>query len=239
MSCYRGSGRPTPQDAGDGRTSTAGACRLARAPDGSVASIPYTPRAPCPYQLRCRRTGRRAGPLEVDALVPAVHSADGVRLDRESQVLVHADIAPPDALAVGVVAGEGARAVDLSHPVGARFARDRHERRRVARTARLFLQAPASQVMRHAEHAGTDAFRSPTLASRNNDPRPQLHEIAGPDPVLPRVHRRDPQGVRVRISYSHFTAERVCTSVGSRKFGRRSNSPSSRFSSRQCTCPGT
>ena len=62
------------------------------------------------------------------------------------------------------------------------------------------------------------------------DPRPHLHEIAG-SRFRARAHQpvEIHNGLLWEISYSHLTAERVCTSVGSRKFGRRSNSPSSRF----------
>src|SRR6185295_12266282 len=43
-----------------------------------------------------------AGGLDVDALVPAVHAADRIGLDREGQVLVDAAVGPPDARAVAI-----------------------------------------------------------------------------------------------------------------------------------------
>jgi len=51
------------------------------------------------------------------ALVPAMHAADRIRLNRESQVLVYANLVPPDAAAVGVAALERTRSMHLSHPV--------------------------------------------------------------------------------------------------------------------------
>src|SRR4051812_27567879 len=45
---------------------------------------------------------RRPGFFECDALMPAVHAADGIRLDGKGEVLVNADLAPPDTRTVGV-----------------------------------------------------------------------------------------------------------------------------------------
>src|SRR5215210_910410 len=59
----------------------------------------------------------RSGFLEMDPLVPAVHAADGIRLHRERQVLVDADLAPPDAPRVRIGTLEGGGAVHLLHDV--------------------------------------------------------------------------------------------------------------------------
>ncbi len=49
----------------------------------------------------------RCGPAHPDRLVPAVHPGNGVGVYGEGEVLVHADVGPPDAL--GVRVGRGKR----------------------------------------------------------------------------------------------------------------------------------
>src|SRR5262245_49942594 len=118
--------------------------------------------------------------FEPDPLMPAMHTADRVRLNRKRQILVDPDLAPPDPLAVGIVAGEGTGPVLLPHPVAcacagprrrARFPRDGDERARAAPTADLVLQPPASEVMRHAEHARANAFGHPRARDERPDAR--------------------------------------------------------------------
>src|SRR6185503_9785378 len=70
--------------------------------------------------------------LERHALMPAVHAADRIRLHGEREVLVDADVAPPDARAVGIAAREGPRAVHLGNLVAAALAIDGHQRGRAA-----------------------------------------------------------------------------------------------------------
>ncbi len=67
---------PPARGAADDRTTAAGGDRRDRARAACAASILYTPRAPSPCRPRCRRSVVRAGLLETDPLVPAVHAAD-------------------------------------------------------------------------------------------------------------------------------------------------------------------
>src|SRR4029434_10988404 len=53
-----------------------------------------------------------AGLRHAHLLVPAVLAGDGVGLDGEREVLVDAGLFPPDAARVGILALEGANAVD-------------------------------------------------------------------------------------------------------------------------------
>src|SRR5690606_3720106 len=104
----------------------------------------------------------RPGLLDRDLLVPAVHPADRVGLHGEGHVLVHADFAPPDAAAVGIVALEWRRTVHLLHRVTAATAAfDLDERRCAARAAFVFVQTPASEVMRHGDDTGAQTFGDP------------------------------------------------------------------------------
>src|SRR5262249_21228068 len=66
--------------------------------------------------------------FERDALMPAVHAAHRIGLHGKRQVLMDADVSPPDARAVGIVAGERLRAVHLRHLVSCALAIDFHER---------------------------------------------------------------------------------------------------------------
>ena len=82
---------------------------------------------------------------------------------------MHADLGPPDPAAVGIGAVKGLRAVHLMHHVSAVFvARDADERRGRARASLIFVEPPASEVVRHRQDAGPDPF---------GHPRP-CHEVA-------------------------------------------------------------
>ena len=92
---------------------------------------------------------------------------------------------------------ERLRAVHLRHLVAGALPLDCHQRRRGA-VAHLLVQPPAAEVVRHAEHAGPDAFGDPRARDEVADARPHLDEIAGVDAEAPRVRGRDPQRVVVR-----------------------------------------
>ena len=99
-------------------------------------------------------------------LVPAVHSAHRIGVDREGEVLVHAHLAPPYALRVGVVALEGLDAVDLAHGVfPITLLIEANDGGGDPGRALVFAQTPAAQVMRHGDDAGFQALRHP--ASRD------------------------------------------------------------------------
>ena len=103
-------------------------CRLSRPkrpiePEGTpeVSRARRGPRAHHPLFIRPVRLLRihldvavaivGPGGLQTDPLVPAVHAADRIGLHRERQVLMHADIVPPDARRIGIVARERLGAV--------------------------------------------------------------------------------------------------------------------------------
>src|SRR5579862_7282137 len=99
----------------------------------------------------------RTGPTHCDFLMPAVLSADRVGLNGEGQVLMHACILPVHAGGIGIVAFERLNAVDLPHHplAGLNFFQiDKSGGPTLA--ARIFLQTPASQMMRTGNHSRTD-----------------------------------------------------------------------------------
>ena len=83
----------------------------------------------------------------------------------------------------------------------------------------------------------TTPGRMPSViqARVTNEPMPVLTLTRSPMATPSRaassvaIHR----GLLCEISYSHFTGDRVWMSVGSRKFGSRSNSLAARSSDRQ------
>src|SRR5207237_10098786 len=133
----------------------------------------------------------RFRPIETYSLMPAVHAAHRIRLNREREVLMHPHLAPPDPLGVRVAAAERTRAVNLPHAITPLLARDCHERRGRPRAAGLFVQTPAAEMMRHAKYAGTDAFGHPRARHEPADPRPHLDQISRADALFLRVDRRN------------------------------------------------
>src|SRR5258708_34539471 len=59
------------------------------------------------------------GPLQMHALMPAVHSAHRIGLDGKREVLVNANLAPPDPLAIRIGALERGGSMALPHAVAA------------------------------------------------------------------------------------------------------------------------
>src|SRR5688572_25565409 len=110
--------------------------------------------------------------------MPAMHPADGIRLHGECQVLVHADLAPPDAGAVGIVTLERSGPMNLLHDVAsARLSGDLHECGCDTRSAGVLVQPPTSQVMRHAQDARADPFGDPRARDEMADSGGDFHEV--------------------------------------------------------------
>src|SRR5271154_4394005 len=88
-------------------------------------------------------------------LMPAVLSANRVRLDRESQILMYARVFPMDTRGIGIAALEGLNAMDLPHhPFSGLDLLQIDQRCRPAFAAKVFFEAPASKVMGARDDAG-------------------------------------------------------------------------------------
>src|SRR3990170_4058386 len=122
----------------------------------------------------------RAGFGHTDFLVPAMLTAYGIGLHRESQVLVHAAVFPEDSFGVRVVAFEWFNSMYLPHQPLARldlFEIDQCGRPALA--AAIFGQTPAPEMVRAGDHAGLDAFGRPDLVDEITDLGVDFEEIAG------------------------------------------------------------
>src|ERR1700687_2776303 len=89
-----------------------------------------------------------AGPLHAHHLVPAVHAADRIRMDRECNVLVHARIAPPNSFCIGIGGVVGFHSRDLAHfPLSLADFLQIDPRARHAFDLILLVDAPASEMV--------------------------------------------------------------------------------------------
>ena len=112
---------------------------------------------------------------------------------------MNAYLVPPDARGVWISARERLGAVNLAHAVSARcVAVNRHDGARNTRASLALIEPPSSQVVRHAQDAGTNPFGDPCTGDEVADPRPDLHQITGSNAALPRISRRDPQRIGMR-----------------------------------------
>src|SRR5215471_11446917 len=80
-------------------------------------------------------------------LMPAVHTANGVGLNREGQVLRHAALSPPDALGIRIGTGERTWSFNLpDKPFPRLLLRDFHNVGTVAIARRVLAPTPAAEV---------------------------------------------------------------------------------------------
>ena len=114
-------------------------------------------------------------------LVPAVHAAYRVRVDRERHVLMHAGILPPDAVRIRIVALERLHALKLTHkPLSLADILQVHKSRRPALAAVFLGESPASEMMRTRHYSGADTFSDP----HSNDEVPHFSIHLGKVPGL-------------------------------------------------------
>jgi hypothetical protein len=117
-------------------------------------------------------------------------------MDRERQVLVHANVAPPDLQRVGIRALEGLDPFDPLHGpplVGAREVDGRHHLP-LSRVTHL----PTTHVMTARHHAWPNALGHPRLDDEVADGGFYSHEAAGGEPEARGVGRVDPERIGVR-----------------------------------------
>src|SRR4029079_338668 len=111
--------------------------------------------------------GHPLGPLDPNALRPAVLGAYGGRVVVECDVLLYADVAPPDARRVRVGALERLHGVELRDAPRPLALLDPYEHGLPAidarRVLRRVLAPPASHVVRAPDDAGADPLRHPRL----------------------------------------------------------------------------
>src|SRR5579883_1773084 len=91
-----------------------------------------------------------------------MHAANGVRMHREGEVLMHASLTPEYTGRIGVIAFKWANAFHVSHMPGTiALSPQRDQRRSPAIRSLARFQPPAPQVMRAGNHTRTDALCHP------------------------------------------------------------------------------
>ena len=102
-------------------------------------------------------------------------------MDGMGQILMHADILPPDAAGVRVERFPGAAAFEDVQPVFtailAQFRQIRHARA----DTRVILQPPAAQMVAHRYDTWLDTFCHPNFVHEVADFRFHANQIAGND----------------------------------------------------------
>src|SRR5579875_357785 len=138
----------------------------------------------------------RSGARDRYLLMPAMLAADRIRLHRESEILVHAGVVPPDPLGVGVGARERLDAPPLTHqPSPGLDLVQIDQRRRPSLAAAIRLESPASEMMRACEHARPDALGHPCLVDEIANLGSHSQQIAGRDTEPPRILGVQPQWI--------------------------------------------
>src|SRR4029077_14031647 len=95
-----------------------------------------------------------AGPLHTHHLVPAVHAGNWVGMHRKCKVLMHASIAPPDSLRIGIGRFVVLHSRSLAHlplPLADLLQIDPGARH--AFELIFFIETPASHMVRAGHHA--------------------------------------------------------------------------------------
>src|SRR5712691_7046535 len=105
-----------------------------------------------------------------DLLVPAVHATDGIGMDGERQVLMHAAVAPPDARGIRIGAGEGADPLHLSQPPAAIFLLNVYHAGGPA-AALILWSPPAAEMMRAGYNSRLDTLGYPHVVNKVADVR--------------------------------------------------------------------
>ena len=122
----------------------------------------------------------RPRPLYFHFLVPAVLAADEIRLNWKGEVLVYSPVLPPYSLGVRVLAFKRPHAVDLAHlPFSRLDLLQVNQGCGPMCSARLFLQSPATEVMRAGDNAGSDSFGDPDLVHKVTDLRADFEKVSG------------------------------------------------------------
>src|SRR5689334_21822321 len=117
-----------------------------------------------------------------DFLVPAMLSADWIRLYRKYQVLVDAGIFPMNPRGIGIVARERTNSMDLAHhPLPRLYLLQVNQRSGPAFSAGIFLKAPASEMVRARYHTGPDRLGHPDPIDKVADVCGQAHKISRGD----------------------------------------------------------
>src|SRR5690606_8379712 len=110
------------------------------------------------------------GALDTHPLMPTMHAADGVGVYGEGDVLVHAAVAPIDALAVGVAAVERFYAFQGAHaPAVLAFPLDGHRVAAPAVALLILWASPAAQVMGTGYHPRFHPLRHPYFIYKITD----------------------------------------------------------------------
>src|SRR5262249_36832705 len=131
-------------------------------------------------------------------LMPAVLSANRVGLHRKDQILMNTCIFPMNPRRIRIAAGKRANAVDLAHlPLPRLDLLQIHQCGRPSLAATVFLQPPASQMVRACHHAWTDSLSDPHAIYKIANSGCQADQVAGADFESISIQRMQPDRVLV------------------------------------------
>src|SRR5262249_29712168 len=117
--------------------------------------------------------------LDSHPLMPAMHSADGIGMHRESEILMHTGLAPEDALRIGIVAFEGLYVFDsLKPPPAIPDFLEIHKRRCPSVRAFIALQSPPAEMVRAPNHTRPYPFGDPRPDHKVSDVGVDSHQRA-------------------------------------------------------------
>jgi len=103
----------------------------------------------------------RPGYFHHDFLMPTVHTADGIGVDRKGEILMYARVLP-DAIRTGIGAAKRGNAFHLAQPpLPGLHLLQICQRRRSSIAPGIFRQTPAPQMVRAGHNAGPNRFRHP------------------------------------------------------------------------------
>src|SRR6478672_2852626 len=122
-------------------------------------------------------------PFNCYLLVPAMHSADRVGVDRKCYVLMNTAVGPENSRSVWVIAFVGADTFDNTHFPFTRFGLvDRDLIRRPTVVLCVLFATPSADVVRTRHDTRTHSFRHPCAIYKVTDLGRDAHKITGFDP---------------------------------------------------------
>src|SRR5260370_27697726 len=135
--------------------------------------------------------------LNRDLLMPTMHPAHRVRVDRKRQVLMHAAFAPEDARGVWIIALKRSNTFQVAHPPDTtRISSQRNQCRSPAICSLASFEPPATQVMRTGHNPRANPFSHPYTIDIVANLGRDAYEIPGLYAYALCVERVDPHRIR-------------------------------------------
>src|SRR5438105_1854916 len=116
-------------------------------------------------------------------------------MNRKSQVLMNADVVPPNAQSIFVARLIRSGALFTSHSPTVVLMIQSHRRHQLLLSG--LMNFPAAHVMAARDDAGLDAFRNPGAHDKISNLSFDADQIAGPNPEPLRMRRMQPERIRV------------------------------------------